>query len=455
VHRCVLCALVALSPARGHADGIAIVGGSPRAIGRAGAAVVGDDGGGALLVNPAAMARRDTLRAELGAAVIEDGPEWQSDSTGSPRSAGRAGSRLAPLGAAIGAIGDWVIGVGAMTAAVVARSLPLPSNAPGDALGAIYDYRYAGISGSYRRDTLVLGVARRLGDSLALGLSLGAARVVLSERRRLWAARARPDMVALPEADVDVSLSASDPLTESAVAGVLYAPAAAPIELGASVGWTRTARLDGTVRATGSPSTLVGVHTDSPHAALHVAQPVAVRAGGRYVGDRIVAELDGDLWIAAHGSGELAWQTQGISLDDPGPPGQPMPSTIELRRVPSRLSQRTHFAARAAVDVAIIPGFLWATSGYAYSSPGTAAARLSPSLGDLGGHTLGLGVEAATGGVTATIGWSRTWSPETSPTSALRIDSPFPDSNLPVPHGAYAGSVDQIGVLVEAEIGGR
>ena len=337
MHRRVLCALVVLSPARGHADGIAIVGGSPRAIGRAGAAVVGDDGGGALLINPAAMARRDTLRAELGAAVVEDAPEWQSDSTGSPRSVGRAGSRLAPLGAAIGAIGDWVIGVGAMTAVVVARSLPKPSDDPKDSLGAIYDYRYTGIAGSYRRDTLALGIARRLGDSLALGLSLGAARVALSERRRLWGARAQ-HMVTTPEADIDISLSATDPLTESAVAGVLYAPAAAPIELGASVGWTRTVRLDGTARAFGSPSSLVGVHTDSPHAMLHVAQPVAVRAGGRYVGDRIVAEIDGDLWIAAHGSDEVAWQTQGISLDDPGH----LPSSIELRRVPSRLSQRTH-----------------------------------------------------------------------------------------------------------------
>jgi hypothetical protein len=452
VHRRVLCALVVLSPARGHADGIAIVGGSPRAIGRAGAAVVGDDGGGALLINPAAMARRDTLRAELGATMIEDSPEWQSDSTGSPRSVGRAGSRLAPLGAAIGAIGDWVFGIGAMTAAVVARSLPKPSDDPKDSLGAIYDYRYTGISGSYRRDTLAFGVARRLGDSLAFGLALGAARVTLSERRRLWGARARRDMTTLPEADVDISLSATDPLTESAVAGVLYAPAAAPIELGASVGWARTVRLDGTARAFGSPATLVGVHTDSPHAALHVAQPIAVRAGGRYVGDRIVAELAGDLWIAARGSDEVAWQTQGISLDDPG---TSQPSSIELRSVTSRLSQRTHYALRTAVDVAIVPGFLWATGGYAYSSAGTPAAKLSPSLGDLGGHTLGLGIEAQASGVTATIGWSRTWTPETAPFGDLRLDSPFLSSDGSVPHGTYGGSVDQVGVLIEAELGGR
>src|SRR6185436_15685327 len=72
VDRHVVCALVALAPAQAHADGIAIVGGSPRAIGRAGAATVGDDGGGALLINPAAMARRDTTRGQIGVAVLDD-----------------------------------------------------------------------------------------------------------------------------------------------------------------------------------------------------------------------------------------------------------------------------------------------------------------------------------------------------------------------------------------------
>jgi hypothetical protein len=345
-----------------------------------------------------------------------------------------------------------VIGVGAMTAAVVARSLPRPSDVSGDApnrLGVVYDYRYTGIAGSYRRDTFALGVARRLGDSLALGLALGAARVTASERRRLWGARTRRDAVGLPEADVDISLSATDPVTESAVAGVLYAPAEAPLELGASVGWTRTVRLDGTVQAFGTPASQVGLHTASPHAALRVAQPLAVRAGGRYVGDRLVAELDGDLWIAAAGSDAAMWQVQGIRLEDP------MQPSMELRRVPSRLSQRTHAAVRAAIDVALIPGFLWATGGYAYATAATPAAKRSPSLGDLGGHTLGLGLEVMAGGVATTIGWSRTWSPETTAASSLQIDSPFPESDGPVPHGRYAGSVDQVGVLIEAEIGGR
>jgi hypothetical protein len=126
----------------------------------------------------------------------------------------------------------------------------------------------------------------------------------------------------------------------------------------------------------------------------------------------------------------------------------------DLRTLPSRISQHTHAAARAAVDVAVIPGFLWATAGYAFSTLGTPAARLSPSFGDLGGHTLGLGLEAATGGVTVTLGWSRTWSLATRAPSDLQLDNPFPyagdRSALP---GTYDGSVDQIGILLEAELG--
>src|SRR3954468_4782209 len=107
-HR-VVCALVALAPVPAHADGIAIIGGSPRAIGRAGAATVGDDGGGALLINPAAMARRNTTRGQVGVAVIEDAVHWQSDTEAAPLSSGQAGSRLAPLAAAMGAISNWII----------------------------------------------------------------------------------------------------------------------------------------------------------------------------------------------------------------------------------------------------------------------------------------------------------------------------------------------------------
>lgn len=455
VDRRVVCALVALAPAQARADGIAIVGGSPRAIGRAGVATVGDDGGGALLINPAAMARRATARAQVGVAVVEDAVQWQSDTEAAPLSSGQAGSRIAPIVAAITPISRWIVGAGVMTAAVAERSLARPRDEGGE-LGAAYDrryaYRYAGIAGSYRRDTFAVGAARRIGDSLAVGLSLGASRVSVTEHRRIWAGFESREAIGTPTHDVDLKISARDGFATSAVAGVLYASEDAPIELGASVAWARTVRLDGDASAFGNPP--VGptvIYTRSPHASLAVRQPVAVRAGGRYVGDRVVAELDGDLWVASAAAEAASWQVNGIRIIDPSS-SQSAPVEVDLGALPSRISQHTHVAVRTAIDVELMPGFLWATAGYAFSNLATPAARLAPSFGDLGGHTLGLGLETTAGGFTVMLGWSRTWSVATRAPTELQLDNPFSAGDGPVAPGIYDGSLDQIGILIEGEV---
>jgi hypothetical protein len=107
---------------------------------------------------------------------------------------------------------------------------------------------------------------------------------------------------------------------------------------------------------------------------------------------------------------------------------------------------------RVSTDVELVPGFLWGTAGYAYSTLSMTAERLSPAFGDLGGHTLGLGLEAAAGGFTVTLGWSRTWSREVHAPSVLALDNPFSAAGGPVPAGTYDGSIDQIGVLLEVEL---
>jgi hypothetical protein len=449
VDRRLICALVALAPSPARADGIAIIGGSPRAIGRAGAATVGDDGGGALLINPAAMARRDTARGQLGVAVIEDAVHWQSDAPDAPLSSGQAGSRQAPLAAAIGAIGDWIIGAGVMTAAVSERSLRRPGTLQGD-LGVAFDYRYAGIEGAYRRDTLALGAARRVGDTLALGLSLGVSQVNVTEHRRIWAGISGRDVIGNPQRDVDVEFDATDRFVMSAVAGVLYAPEEAPIELGASVAWSRPARLEGSAAALSDPPDGPAIiYTGVPRASLEVRQPLVVRAGGRYVGEHVVAELDGDLWAAPAGARSATWLVDDVRIIDSSQ------GDIDLGTVPSRIAQHTHVALRTAVDVELIPGFLWATTGYAFSTLATPAARLSPSFGDLGGHTLGLGLEATAGSFTVTLGWSRTWSLATRAPTALQLDNPFAAGDAAVPAGVYDGSIDQVGLLLEGELDRR
>lgn len=203
-----LCLVLACEPA--FAGGL-VVTSSPRSIGRAGAATVGDDGGGALLVNPAAIARRAGKRAELGMVFVDDTMTWQSDTAGTPGVRDQAPASLAPYGAAFGSTGSWTFGLGAMTAAVSDRSFRRPTDITDPAnIDAAFDYRYAGIAGGVRRDTLTAGVARRIGDSLALGLAVGASRVSVIEIRRLWAGFSGRDDIGSAVNDLEIGFEGTN-----------------------------------------------------------------------------------------------------------------------------------------------------------------------------------------------------------------------------------------------------
>jgi hypothetical protein len=103
--------------------------------------------------------------------------------------------------------------------------------------------------------------------------------------------------------------------------------------------------------------------------------------------------------------------------------------------------------------VVAIRGFLWATAGYAFTTAGVAAARQSPTFGDLGGHTLALGLEGTAGGFTVTLGWARTWSvraPE--PATSWRLDNPWGTGDGAIPTGTFDGSTDMLGIAIDAEL---
>ncbi len=440
---CVIAAMLAITAGHARAGGLVVAGGSPRSIGRAGTGTVGDDGGGALLVNPAAMARRDGARGQLGLALVDDELAWEPAS--GPIARNQSPSSVVPLGAAIGSIGPWVIGLGAMTAAVSERSLIPPADFPPDRLGNRFEFRYAGIRGALRRDAVVAGVARRIGDTLAIGLSVAGARVAVSETRRMWAGFEGRDPIGSPEQDIEISLRGRDAFVPSVVAGVLIAPEDAPLELGASIGWSHRVSIDADVAGFGVPGGPT-VQRARPSASLELRQPWALRAGARYLSDRFVFELGGDLWAVPESAEAATWRVSNVSVFDMS--GLEVP----LKQVPSRISQRTHGAIRSALDVELFSGFLWATAGYAYSVGGVSGSRQSLTFGDLGGHTLAFGLEATAGGFTVTAGWSRTWSATIRPASELALDNPFQAGDRLCPTGAYDGSIDQLGFMIDAEL---
>lgn len=446
IRACSLCLLLACESA--FAGGL-VVTSSPRSIGRAGTATVGDDGGGALLVNPAAIARREGKRGELGMVFVDDEIAWQSATEGAPVVHDQAPSSMAPYAAAFGSVGDWTIGVGVMTSSVSDRSLRRPTDIADPAnIDVAFDFRYAGIAGGVRRDTVTAGIARRIGDSLAIGVALGASRVSVIEIRRLWAGFSGRDDIGSAVNDLEIGFEGADKFVPSAVAGLLFIAEESPLELGASLAWIDTARITADVVAVGTRPMGPSASPDNARATLPFQHPLTARAGARYVGSRFVGELGGEIALARRSADTTQWTIGGMQVFD-GPSG----AMAQLPTVPSRISLRTHGAIRASVDVELIAGFLWATTGYAHVIGSVTRSKQSPTFGDLGGETLGLGLEGRAGGFTFTLGWSRTWATarEVDETT-LALDNPFVSGDRSVPSGAYDGSIDQIGILIDAEL---
>lgn len=452
--RCASAVTTVACCALAHAESPVVGGRSARTIGRAGVGTASDDGAGALLGNPAGLARRDATRVQLGLSFVDDELYWL-DNASSPAARDQSSSRLVPLAAIEGGIGDWVVGAGVITTARTERLLrsPTPLQIPAEVFGNSFQYRYAGLAGAYQRNTLALAAARRIGDTLAVGIGVGVSRVTVAEERRIWAGDAVRDDLDLryPFAayDVELAFDATDNFIPSAAFGALVAPAESHVELAVSVGWAAAAHAAGNVDGVAAERTAITI--EDPAARITIEQPITIRTGARWLGERWIAEVGADLWWFRPRARETSWELDGVTVYDNTTLGAtrqaPLPS------LPSRLSSRTHGALRGALDVELIGGFLWATGGYAWTTAGVASARQSPTFGDLGGHTLGLGLEANAGSFTITLGWARTWSVRSpEPITRWRLDNPFGTGDGAVPTGTFDGSMDMLGISIDAEL---
>ncbi|HTJ41110.1 MAG TPA: hypothetical protein VL463_03415 [Kofleriaceae bacterium] len=371
-----------------------------RAVGRAGTGLVSDDGAGALIANPGALARRGQARGQ--ASLVSDDQDL-SYATGSITIGDQASGALAPAAAAEDAIGDaLVVGAGYATTAAWTRALPVPAGGqPAMDVAKLYPHRYAGLGGSFTRRTVAAALAWRATDSLAIGASARLDQVSLDERRRLWAGFAGRDDANDPTRDVDLQLRGSDGVVPGGAIGALFAPTDAPIELAVAAGATAPAHLDGDVTAAqvGAPT----VEEVAPSARIDLPASLTVRAGARFLAERWTLEIGGDLALAPARS-EPTWAIEGVRVIDPT-----TKVAADLTSVPSLYTTGAHGSARAAVDVEIAEGLCWLTAGYAWSSRSTPLVTTAPVFAELGGHTAAAGLELTAQGFTITAGWSRTF----------------------------------------------
>ena len=417
-----------------------------RAIGRAGASLVSEDGAIALLVNPSGLARRGQLRMQVGTALHDDDGEYRTDRTDSATITDRARPVSAPLIGLQGALGPVVLGAAYVQTGDLAHRLPSPEfNQPGDEITTLFPHRYGGTSMSYQRHSVAIGGALRATNWLGVGAALSASWVGVDERRWIWSGFAdRDGAPGNPSRDLELNISGDDYFVPGICLGILVAPPMQPMEIAMSIAYGGDANLDGdaalqATRITDYPSP----STVDPSSATALATPLVLRAGLRYLGDRLYVEANGELYLYRDRDPQ-SWTLAGLSIhDETG-------LVADLERLPTLFDQRSHAAARLAVDLEVVRGFLWLTAGYAHRSAATHSDRVTGAYGDLGGHTVAIGAEGQWSSMTMTIGFARTLATAIDTTwSSLLLVNPFAGGTTTIGNGHYQRAHDAFGAQLE------
>lgn len=419
---------------------------SARGVGRAGNSMVSEDGGAALLRNPAGLVRRLSQRAQAALIIVDTTGSFQDPDLDRPRVENRGPAVASPLLFAGGALGDLALGGTVVTTGHLEARLPAPGfNIPVEDIAAFYPHRYAGIASSYHRLSVAVGGASRVRSWLGIGLTLELSQVELTESRHIWAGFQGRDGTANPARDLVLTVDGDDGLVPGATIGVLIAPPEQPLEIGLSASYRRPATVEGSASLTRTR----GVDGPTPdsgagQASYKLATPIELRAGLRYLGAHFAVEVNAEVGIAAASQSEATWQLTGVRVIDE------TNQTAALEAVDAFAAPGDWYRVGASFERELIDGFVWLTAGYAYQSAAQRPATLSPGRIDLDRHTLGLGLEAQWAETTVTIGYARTHAPQrTIDDSAVDMVNPFGPGVTSVGNGSYELGVDTIGVLAE------
>ena len=435
-----------VSPA--SAGGLAMDLANPRAIGRAGTDAVSGDSGSAVLFNPAGQARREDTRLVLSTGILDTDSTFRAANAGDrPTISDATASRVAPLLGFHRKIGPVMFGATFMTTADISRHLPEPlTNQTADDVDRLFPHRYGGTQLTYNQKTIALGAAMRATDWLGVGVAAAVSRAEMTERRHIWAGFAGRDPVGYPSRDLVLSLEGSDSAVPSASAGALIAPPQIPFEMAVSFVWSGVAHLSG-------GSELRRTHSDpypepsleTGEATISVSQPLLLRTGIRYLGERTFVELGADMYWA-RGHEQRTWKISDVTVTDETGVVAPLASA------PALLHLKTHKTLRAAVDYELVGEFVWITGGYAWQSAASPHRFFNPAYSDPGGHTVGLGAEFYFEDVAITFGYARRIKRTvTVAAEHTAIDSinPFDAGSVPAGAGRHRSTSDLVGLSVE------
>jgi hypothetical protein len=411
---------------------------SARAVGHAGASLVSDDGLGALFACPAGLGRREQLRAQLGGGIVDDDVRFADGRV--PAVGDRGPSTLSPTVIGAGAVGPLVLAAGFAVTESLDRRLPAPGPQDDPTVATLYPHRYAGTDARWSRSAIAVAASWRANDWLAIGASLTLAQVELREGRRLWAGFDGRDRLGEPTRDVAVELRGGDGLIPGGAIGALIAPASLPLELALGASWADDARVtgDATVTATGGATVLA----PAPRAVARFGSPLALHAGARWLGTRYAVEANVSAWLYPHDASP--WSLTGVRLvDDSG-------VSASVDRLATRFAFDRRVAARAAIDVELVTGWLWLSAGYGWSAVDDDPSRRTTATVTPGGHVLAAGLEVAADSATLTLGLARHLDhTDTIAGAGLPFDNPFAGGAAPANLGRHAASRDQIALAIE------